>query len=228
MKWGIFVYTTSKTEERTRWIRDTWGKNVENLFFFTDKSYPEDNFIKVTDDTDYESNMVKNLDALKYAYENDFDWIFLVGDDVYIFINNLLAYIEPRDPNTSEGVCGEIIHGTWPVDRSLSYLCGGGGILFSKHSLKKFMGVMKDPASYRDYIYADVVIGLLMKEAQLKMVNLELLIKGNPPEYYNIKKPEQYISFHFIKTEKQFKELWSKDKPLSKYNQYLWKGVANL
>jgi hypothetical protein len=50
-----------------------------------------------------------------------------------------------------------------------------------------------------------------MQKAQLKMVNLKVLIKGNPPEYYNIKKPEKYISFHFINSEKQFEELWSRD-----------------
>jgi hypothetical protein len=148
---------------------------------------------------------------LNNLYENDYDWAFFVGDDVYVFINTLLDYIEPLDPIETEEVGGEIIRGTWSEDPDFSYLCGGGGILFSKYSLKKIVEVMKEPVSYQHYKYADVVIGLLMQKAQLKMVNLKVLIKGNPPEYYNIKKPEKYISFHFINSEKQFEELWSRD-----------------
>jgi len=216
MKWGIFVYTSSKTEERTRWIRNTCGKNVKNLFFFTDKSYPEDNFIQVTTDTEYESNIEKNLKAIKYAYDENYDWAFFIGDDVYVFVDILLEYINKHIPNSND-VYGEILHKTWPQDRTLSYLCGGGGILFSKSSMKKFLNKMeqqlnlKVPASYRSYKYADVVIGLIMKESEMKMVNASQLIKGNLPSYYGIKCPEQYISFHFVNTKKLFEDLWERD-----------------
>lgn len=216
MKWGIFVYTSSKTEERTRWIKNTWGKNVENLFFFTDKSYPEDNFIQVTDDTEYESNVEKNLKAIKYAYDENYDWSFFIGDDVYVFVDTLLRYINTRTPNSND-VYGEILRKTWPKDRTLSYLCGGGGILFSKSSIEKFINQMEhqlnldDAESYRSYKYADVVIGLIMKESGMKMVNVSQLIKGNSPSYYGIKHPEQYISFHFINTKEKFQNLWERD-----------------
>jgi hypothetical protein len=210
MKWGIFVYTSGKTSKRMRCINKTWGKNLDNLYFFTDTDVYKDNVIKCTDDDTYDSNVEKNLCAIKYAQENDFDWAFFVGDDVYVFVDNFMRYIETKNSGV-KSVYGEIIHGTWPKDRTLSYLCGGGGILFPKSSLNEIVNVMEEPESYRDFKYADVVIGLLMKKSGLNMVDVELLIKGNPPEYYNITKPERYIAFHFINTEEQFDMLWSRD-----------------
>tara|TARA_R100000664_G_C2759868_1_gene150171 strand:- start:3810 stop:4490 length:681 start_codon:yes stop_codon:yes gene_type:complete len=219
MKWGIFCFTSGKTSDRVRCINKTWGKDLDNLYYFTDVDVYKDNVIKCTEDNTYESNVEKNLYAMKYAQENNFDWSFFIGDDVYIYINNLLSYIESLDSKQIKSY-GEILRGTWPEDLELSYLCGGGGMLFPKVSLDKFVKYMEEPDSYRDYKYADVVIGLIMKEAGIGMVNastffaaglMRTIINGNTPDYYKITKPERYISFHFINTEELFDKLWSRD-----------------
>jgi hypothetical protein len=103
-------------------------------------------------------------------------------------------------------IYGEIGN-TWPNDRSLFYVLGGGGILFNKVSLKSLCAHNRYSIDELNrFFYSDVAIGLIGREAGILNENLPG-VYSQPPGFYGINKPHEHISFHYIKTKDQFEYL---------------------
>jgi hypothetical protein len=206
---AFYTFTTHKHIERCSWIDETWAKN-QHIYHITDKTDTRENYIYSTDDHSYLSSMFKNFYAIEYAYKNHlnkFEWFFFIGDDVFIYPKNLEKAINLLNVNDNK-IYGEIGN-TWPNDRSLYYVLGGGGILFNKTSLANFYQYNKYSINeLNSLVYSDVAIGLIGRMAGI--VNEPLAsIFSQSPEFYNINDPQNYISFHYIKTKQQFDYLYS-------------------
>ena len=223
--YGIFIYTPHKNYSRCQKILETWGSCIDNIYFYTDKDYEDERFIKVNDDDDYESNVTKNLFAIVDAKENRHEWSLFIGDDNYLFKKNFEDYIESQD--SSENLMyGEEISGTWPNDSSLSYIDGAGGILFNKTSLENYIPkVNKDLESYRKLEFADVVIELIRKESsvQKKATNDNyhtggLYFCGTAPWDNPEVKHHRAITFHYL--EEAIVKGWNFDKLYEYYDQH--------
>lgn len=204
---GFYTFTTHKHLDRCNLIDNTWAKN-QNIFHITDKYDQRSNYIYCTDRHDYLSSMYKNFYAIYYAFKNHinkFDWFFFIGDDVFLYPDNLNNAIKNLNQNDNK-IYGEVSN-TWPQDRTLFYVLGGGGILFNRTSIKNF-------CNYNTYsinelnllVYSDVAIGIICREAGITNENLPG-IYSQPPEFYNITQPQNHISFHYIKTKEQFDHL---------------------
>lgn len=208
-KFAFYTFTTHKHIERCSWIDETWAKN-QYIYHITDKADTRENYIYSTDDHSYLSSMFKNFYAIEYAYKNHldkFDWFFFIGDDVFVYPKNLDKAIKSLNVNDNK-IYGQI-ENTWPNDRSLYYVLGGGGILFNKTSLVNFYKYNKYSIDeLNSLVYSDVAIGLIGRMAGI--VNESLVgIFSQPPEFYGINDPQNYISFHYIKTKQQFDYLYS-------------------
>lgn len=206
---AFYTFTTHKHIERCYWIDETWAKN-QHIYHITDKADTRENYIYSTDDHSYLSSMFKNFYAIEYAYKNHlnkFDWFFFIGDDVFIYPKNLGKAIDSLNVDDNK-IYGEIGN-TWPNDRSLFYVLGGGGILFNKTSLANFYEYNKYSINeLNSLVYSDVAIGLIGRMAGI--VNESLVgIFSQPPEFYDINDPQNHISFHYIKTKQQFDYLYS-------------------
>jgi hypothetical protein len=202
---GFYTFTTHKHIERCSWIDETWAKD-QHIYHITDKVDTRENYIHSTDDHSYSSSMYKNFYAMYYALNyhiNKFDWFFFIGDDVFVYVNNLEKAIEKLNKEDNK-MYGEIAN-CWPNDRTLFYVLGGGGILFNKTSLSAFCKYNHFSITelLDRFIFSDVAIGIIGRDAKIQNENIAG-IYSQPPEFYNITNPNECISFHYIKTKEQF------------------------
>ena len=202
---GFYTFTTHKHLDRCKLIDDTWGKN-QNIFHITDRIDNRDNYVYCTNRDDYLSSMYKNFYAMYYALNNHidkFDWFFFIGDDVFVYVDNL-AYMIQKLNKEDNKMYGEIAN-CWPNDRTLFYVLGGGGILFNKTSLSTFCkyNYFSINELLNKFLFSDVAIGIIGREAKITNENISG-IHSQPPEFYNITNPNKFISFHYIKTKEQF------------------------
>jgi hypothetical protein len=186
-------------------IDETWAKD-QNIYHITDRRDLGSNYIYCTDRDDYLSSMYKNFYGMYYALENHgdiFDWFLFIGDDVFIYIDNLDKAIQKLNKYDNK-IYGEIGN-TWPNDRSLFYVLGGGGILFNRTSLSCLCSNNKfsNDELLNNFMYSDVAIGWIGREAGIQNENIPG-IYSQQPAFYNITEPNKYISFHYIKTEADF------------------------
>jgi hypothetical protein len=206
---AFYTFTTHKHIERCGWIDATWAKN-QNIYHITDKPDSRENYIYCTDDHSYLSSMFKNFYAIEYAYKNHlnkFDWFLFIGDDVFIYPNNLEKAISKLNMYDNK-IYGEVSN-TWPNDRSLYYVLGGGGVLFNKTSLKNLYEYNKFSINeLNSFVFSDVAIGIIGRSAGITNESLPGIF-SQPPEFYHINDPQNHISFHYIKTDEQFKYLSS-------------------
>ena len=230
--YGIFVYTTHKNFSRCQKILETWGSDIKNLFFYTDRhadpSTTQGTFIKATDDDTYASNVVKNLYAIVDAYERRYDWSFFIGDDNYLFKQNFELYINSQNKEENS-IFGAELSGTWPPDRSLSYLDGAAGILFNKGSLRNFVKLLdKNLEDYKhDSEFADVVIEFIRQKGNIPMntTNNDERLGGlyfgglAPWDYNNREMLRRAITLHYIEEHLvngwNFDRLWEFEKSMA-------------
>lgn len=117
----INVITSINCAERINSIKETWGKDINNLIFYSDHDDNQNDVIKVSDNQrdcglKTQNRLLQILDD-----KNKYDWYFFVDDDTYVNIKALNTFIEGRDENKIYGCrCGDDTH---------PYIQGGAGIL---------------------------------------------------------------------------------------------------
>lgn len=200
---GFYIFTTFKNYNRCKLIEQTWGKD-QDLYFFTDKISEEENYICCTSDSTYISHIYKNFYAIQYAYikhKNKYDWFMFIGDDTYIYTDNLYKTILKLNKNDNT-IYGQV-QNCWPNDKSLFYALGGGGIMFNSFSLESFIKYPININILNSFHYSDVAIGDIARKLSINLENIEG-IHSQRPEFYGINNPEKYISFHYIKDKNDF------------------------
>jgi len=185
------ILHTKHQESRAKNILTTWGKD-QNLLFYSDHEDPEIRCHKVTDQSDYASGQIKQINVfhlLVKQYSN-YDWYFFCDNDTFVNTSKLKHFAETSDIDV---VHGNIIN-CWPQDSSLYYPSGGAGYLVSNRILHQMTDV-----HYNNTEFSDVSIGLNFREKNIILKNNDLF-KGQPPAYYNIKDEDvkNYITFHYI------------------------------
>lgn len=211
---GVYIYTTHKNHNRCELIEKTWGKHIENLFFFTDKKIDKDNYIFCSTDDSYYSHMDKTFSCINYAHEkmsSKLDWHLIVGDDIFLYHYNLEKLLSQLDKNENS-IFGELLKPGvgW---KDLAYIGGGPGLLFNNNSLKNVVNNNNisedDKKNY--YLYSDVVVGIICKNNNINKSPQNGFFT-HPPWNYGIKNPEDFIVFHYIKTTEQFSALYNRYK----------------
>lgn len=183
-------------------VMNTWGRD-KDVLFYADYDDDDKNVIKMSENTSYSSNEEKHINVIKFLNENnkyDYEWFFFCDDDTFVNTKKLEDSLDTFDPNF---VNGSVIN-SWASDFSLSYCSGGAGMLINFNLLKKINLNIKN----YNTSFADVSIGLSIREGNIKCANSSLF-NSQPPEFYNIQINDikNYISFHYIKTEDKMKNI---------------------
>jgi hypothetical protein len=135
----INVLTSVNCIDRVDNILNTWGKDFEDLVFFSDHNDLKKNILQVSTRTSYDGCAEKSLNRVKQIVENvKHDWYFFVDDDTYVNTSGLERFIneKTRDDATAYGrMCPG--HGDW------KYIHGGAGILINRRAINKISRDMK-------------------------------------------------------------------------------------
>lgn len=187
------ILHTQRQESRAHNILSTWGKD-QNILFYSDHEDKTINCHKVTEQSDYSSGQIKqiNIFPLLLTNFNYYDWYFFCDNDTFVNTKLMRSFTVNADYNK---IHCQILN-TWPNDVSLYYPSGGAGYLVSGHLLKQFTNL-----KYNDTQFSDVSIGINIRDKKLILQHRELF-KSQPPKFYNIDnaKIKDYISFHYITT----------------------------
>jgi hypothetical protein len=209
MKILLLLISTRKFKNtRLKYVTDTWLNDVDNYIIISDENNDNPKTIKATNDDSYESNTIKNLFALKYAYDNynNYDWIFICDDDAFINYENLKIELI-KYPLDEPIMVGQIIN-CFPEEKELYYCSGGAGYATNMNAVKKMYNTI---CNYKTNIqFADVVIGKIAKIDNIKLIDNDKF-RGQPPKFYNYENNEikNKISFHYIREPEHMNDLYN-------------------
>jgi len=184
------------TTARLESVNKTWGADLEQGSLLTlqpDASCKE----KYGDNHWQGLTCLEAMGDLAMMNRTDFEWLLVVDDDVYVFVDRLRQTLKNMDASKpmvygSTG-CGKCANGS-------TGLCGGGGYALSRQSLLKMASAKEGPISvdagnaYREHMmknpnseWADVRFGCVARESNLELVNVRGM-HGNPVEDNNGKR----------------------------------------
>jgi len=171
---------------------ETWGKNVDVLFYSDHEELP--NIIKVSNNSDYSSGEDKQINIINNFPDDkmNYDWFVFVDNDSFVNTKKILSEIEGFDKNVVHGqVCN-----CWSNDVNLFYCLGGAGIFVSKEILIKLKGNL----THNPVIWGDVSLGINLRNLNIQVIN-NTLCHSQPASYYNILENEikNNLTFHYIK-----------------------------
>lgn len=202
--------TTEKYANRRKNILETWGSNV-NLVFYSEHEDSSSKVIKVCDENNAE---LKQCAIFKYIENNcfDYEWYFFCDDDT--FVNTKLLF-DTIDNFGTDCVTGQDIYGAWQNrDGYLHYPAGGAGFLINRKIIHKFFDISTYHTSW-----GDVSVGLKMKEKNILMChNTKFLrLSYDDSRYWIQEKVEvdnikDYYTFHYIDSLEKMKFLHDKSK----------------
>jgi len=205
MKILYVILHGSMNPERYYNVVNTWGKNVDYLFY-SDHEDSDKKIIKVSNRTDYHSNEDKHINMIHYLIKNikNYEWFFFCDDDTFVNTKKLEQFIDKLD---IESVHGSVLDGTWPGDKTLKYCSGGAGYLISYKLLSKIINNVK----ILNTGYSDVSIGLILRDLKIKSFNYPFF-NSQPPQHYKIpiENVKDYITFHYMKSFDEMNMLFNK------------------
>jgi hypothetical protein len=202
MKILVSIISSSKfVEDRIKYIEETWLKDVDDYLIISDEENKQKKIIKITDDSTYESNVIKNFETLKFLFtqKSDYDWYIVLDDDTFLNYKNLVSYLSTQSTEDIS-IIGRINWGTLPSNPSLNYMSGGAGYCFNYNTLKILKNINNE---YNISRFADANIGFYCDKNNIRL-NECLLFNPREPEYfsYNIEQIKKQITFHYIFKEK--------------------------
>lgn len=199
------IMTSRRAGARRRWIRRTWGRHFDHLFY-SDHWAPWENVVHVSRATHYKSNEEKHINFLNLfgpRLAARYRWIFCCDDDTFVLPQNLSAFLA-ADPDPSR------VHGSVDslekcpgnpifnrVDPSLHYPAGGCGYLVSREVIKKI-----HPLKNFGTGYSDVSFGLNLAAHGVGLDDRDDLFFAQTPEHFGCgpSGDPHAISYHYIKT----------------------------
>lgn len=201
MKILYVIMHSKKFKDRVNTINKTWGKN-KSLLFYGDYQDLEKNIIKVSDRDDYNSNEEKHVNIIKQIDQHilDSDWVFLCDDDTFINTKKLEDYVLSAK---EDEVHGYLIK-CYNKIPDLVYPSGGAGVLIHKSMISKISKKIVN----RNTNFADVTLGVCLKENNITLKNM-VGLHSETPSHYNLDHSEvnNNITFHHIKNELEMEKL---------------------
>jgi len=197
----FLVMTGSTMEERRFNIDNTWGKDID-LIYYSD--HEEQNVIKVTFGSDYRFVELKQINIINKFPENliqKYNWFFFADDDTFVntkLLRNNLKNFEPEFVHGKEGIYKM-------VDSNLNYLSGGAGFLMHKNILLK----LKSKLTYLGTGFGDVTMGIHYKKNNIQIKH-DPRFCSQTPQVENIEDVENYFTFHYIKKFEDMIEIYNK------------------
>ena len=129
-----------------------------------------------TDTQGWKLDAHKNLPGFRYLFESypDALWYFMIDDDTYLFIDNLVKLLEPYDPYKPHYFGAHNLFvgcdGVKTFEEGPPFAHGGTGIVVSRGAMIKLMKVLDHCIiKYKDCWAGDVRTGLCMRDAKVQL-----------------------------------------------------------
>ena len=144
------VYTYSPMRHLQRAQALTWGRHCDGYVAFSNETLPELGIYQLPDHQAEESydNMWQKVRGIwKHIHDHfldDFDYFYVSGDDVYLLVNNLKAYLRELDRSDPQRPRH---FGSWLPERSM--VAGGPGYVLNRVALQQYVGHRETTATQR-------------------------------------------------------------------------------
>ena len=165
------IYSYEGGKDRVQAILETWGKRCDGFMVastFSDQSVGTIDLLHKGIPGDYDSMWQKVRSMLAYMYEHyldDYDFFHIVGDDVFLIVENLKAYLSTVDPDEVL-YAGGWTRPTWKphLPDDFFYAGGGPGYTLSREALKQFVELALPTCFAKTMVsFEDLVMGLCMR-----------------------------------------------------------------
>ncbi len=157
MKIAIGVMTCQKYKKRYDTIKNTWGKDFENIYYFGGDQSNPDEIIKLDYPDQYSSILYIQHDIYEYLYNAhpDADWYCVINDDAVLFKDNLMHILNQYDASNDlylgtakrENLCLGNYDLTGGKYSGVYYASGGPGFFISNPLMKKMVPKNKEMLS---------------------------------------------------------------------------------
>jgi len=199
------VVTIPKSHNtRAQTIMDTWGKRCTYIHFITthDGSNSSLPLIFSPAEETYMHLWAKTKYGMQYAYDqyNDkVDWVLKVDDDTYVIVENLITFLEMKDPEEASYFGCHM-----KMTVAQGYMSGGAGYLLSRKAVEMLatQGLTNSSiCSQSQDGYEDVEIGNCMQGLGIKPGNSrdpqgeERFLPQSPVDILNLKNDSWLFSY---------------------------------
>jgi hypothetical protein len=129
----------------------------------------------------------------------DYDWYYFMDDDTFIFTERLQQLLLTYDKNQPLYIGHRCENYSFPI-----YMSGGSGFLLTKSLYLKLIDYIRATPEQELLvsIYGDYLIGLWLSNIDKYVISNKLL---HPTTHTNDYELQNYVSFHYLKTEEQYK-----------------------
>ena len=206
-------------DNRVFYQKKTWLKKLNSLsdyIVITSSLVGEDTYNCFCEDG-YFSTAEKIKNYIKNNNFDDYDWYFLIDDDVFVFPERLENYINNNKfESNSSVVIGNL--NCFFREMNEDIFCGGAGIILSKKTINLIKEQIIKDDTQCGYACDDCFLFCLSNKLNLTIVNNSPGNSSNGvfiPTYYKesselIEKIDRCVILHQIKTEQDYKELFEK------------------
>jgi hypothetical protein len=192
----VLIMTTESYKERQNAIRDTWGKDLEYLFY---SDHKEIDVIQVVSQEEKKDVVLKTKNLLKLIIEKDiyiknnridsYDWIFFVDDDTFVNAKVLKHILVTLNKDLAYGY----VFGGF--NRKESFLNGGAGMLISMDMIKN----IKNIDVSKTISHGDVAFSAILKNNNIKYLHYPLFNFNAPHPPFDTKEVMMgQITYHHI------------------------------
>lgn len=206
MRIAYVIITCEKyVNTRIKWQQATWlsAVNPADVYYLGHKMDPDNRMFHWFAGDDHLSQSQKIIDFFCNMYLDSYDFIIICDDDTYVFHDRMKMMLIGYDPNAL--VCFGHVH--TPNDFNFYY--SGAGIVLSRAVYKELYALVRlDPKIVHHC--ADVSIGIWL--IRLKNIIPGMVLIHHMQLHLDYYDPASdvlthAITFHHVKTEKQFQDL---------------------
>jgi hypothetical protein len=158
------TYAHHKRHDRARAEKQTWAKRCDGHIVSSDSTDESISAVNISHagKENYYNMWQKTRSTIKYVHEHhkdDYDWFYFAGDDVYVFMENLRAYLASENFTKAVGdnftastpvFVGGMMHG-----HRVTYIFGGSGYLLNRAGLALFANKIYPSCSVDDQTDAE-------------------------------------------------------------------------
>ena len=163
------IYSYEGAKDRVQAVLETWGKRCDGFMVassFSNQSVGTIDLLHLGKPGSYDSMWQKVRSMLAYMYEHyldDYDFFHVSGDDVFLIVENLKAYLSSMNPEEVL-YAGEWIRGGKTLPDDFVYAGGGPGYTLSRGALKRFVEkAMLTCFASTQVSFEDLLMGVCMR-----------------------------------------------------------------
>jgi len=196
----VAIKTTSKFREKRieKMVKKEWGKDPRlKVLYMTDEDVDEENFVnlKVNTDTGHCAKMRALLLYLATNYADE-HFVMISDDDALYHVDNLLNLVFAQDYDKPLYLGERYAYASGDFKRGTTFITTGGGMVLSKHTLKKLMdeGIECRKADTPD----DMQLGIWMHRLGIPALHSAQFHQRKPDDYHPTMLNSRSISFHNV------------------------------